>query len=255
MESTRHGCNAARVGWLRVWGFRHHWQCDPEPAAGALSGARAAHTPFQEPFRGGPCLRAASLMEPQRSARLAPSDAPEASGDAPRSLAALAAASERTEDALLGCSTQDLDELFKRLSVDGTSKGRIEREMDTRRGAAAAAEPNERRQPAADEQHPSLPLDSYLPDGQFHFIDKSYPGLQCIHEDPRIFVVHDFLSAEECDGLIARSLSALCSLLSALCSLLSALCSLSLCPLPSALPPSPPPPLSLCVCVCVCLSI
>jgi hypothetical protein len=69
--------------------------------------------------------------------------------------------------------------------------------------SGAAAGPIEGRQLAADSRYPNLPFDSYAPDGQLHFIDKNYPGLQCIHADPRIFVVHDFLSAEECDGLIA----------------------------------------------------
>lgn len=51
--------------------------------------------------------------------------------------------------------------------------------------------------------YPNFPLQSYTPDGQTHFINKDYPGLQCIHENPRIFVVHDFLTAAECDEVMA----------------------------------------------------
>eukprot|EP01043_Picozoa_sp_COSAG02_P090771 COSAG02_NODE_27582_length_606_cov_1.309665_1_plen_108_part_10 len=96
------------------------------------------------------------------------------------SLAALAAASEETEETLLGYSATDLEELFKTLSVDASGKTRIQREMDTRRGGAAgaAAGPNEGRPLTAASQYPNLPFDSYVPDGQFHFIDKNYPGLQ-----------------------------------------------------------------------------
>lgn len=47
-----------------------------------------------------------------------------------------------------------------------------------------------------------MELDSYHPDGEYHFININYPGLECIHKDPNIFVVHDFLKHNECDTII-----------------------------------------------------
>lgn len=37
----------------------------------------------------------------------------------------------------------------------------------------------------------------------FHHLDLSYPGLDLVHEEPYIFVVHDFLSSSECTQLVA----------------------------------------------------
>jgi prolyl 4-hydroxylase len=33
-------------------------------------------------------------------------------------------------------------------------------------------------------------------------VNTQFPGLQCINEEPYIFVVHDFLSKEECNDLL-----------------------------------------------------
>jgi prolyl 4-hydroxylase len=45
-----------------------------------------------------------------------------------------------------------------------------------------------------------IPLEFYQRDGKHQFINKSYPGLQAINKDPWVFVVHDFLSADECEA-------------------------------------------------------
>ena len=37
----------------------------------------------------------------------------------------------------------------------------------------------------------------------FHHLDLSYPGLDLVHEEPYIFVVHDFLSSSECTQLLS----------------------------------------------------
>jgi prolyl 4-hydroxylase len=34
-------------------------------------------------------------------------------------------------------------------------------------------------------------------------VNTHFPGLQCINEEPYIFVVHDFLSQEECKDLLS----------------------------------------------------
>ena len=47
-----------------------------------------------------------------------------------------------------------------------------------------------------------MELDSYYPDGEYHYINVNYPGLVCIHKNPNIFVVHDFLTNNECDTII-----------------------------------------------------
>ena len=48
-----------------------------------------------------------------------------------------------------------------------------------------------------------LPFDRYVGQQYFHQIDTSFPGLQLINEDPFVFLVHDFLTAAECQELVA----------------------------------------------------
>lgn len=49
--------------------------------------------------------------------------------------------------------------------------------------------------------YPDLPLDKYLANPYFAKIRTDYPGLQLIHEEPFLFLVHDFLTADECARL------------------------------------------------------
>ncbi|KAL3776976.1 hypothetical protein HJC23_003200 [Cyclotella cryptica] len=42
--------------------------------------------------------------------------------------------------------------------------------------------------------------------GPFHTINKQYPGLRQLNQSPAIFAVDNFLSADECDRLIAKAL-------------------------------------------------
>ena len=51
---------------------------------------------------------------------------------------------------------------------------------------------------------PSLPFDRYLSQQRFHHIDTAFPGLQLVNEEPYIFLIRDFASAEECAALVAR---------------------------------------------------
>jgi len=51
---------------------------------------------------------------------------------------------------------------------------------------------------------PSLPFDRYLGQQRFHHIDTAFPGLQLVNEEPYIFLIRDFASADECAALIAR---------------------------------------------------
>ena len=59
---------------------------------------------------------------------------------------------------------------------------------------------------AADANHglPSLPFDRYLSQQRFHHIDTAFPGLHLVNEEPYIFLIRDFASAEECAALVAR---------------------------------------------------
>ena len=41
--------------------------------------------------------------------------------------------------------------------------------------------------------------------GPFHAINMSYPGLKRIHQDPDIYSVDDFLTADECDRFVAKA--------------------------------------------------
>ena len=45
-------------------------------------------------------------------------------------------------------------------------------------------------------------VEKYQADGEYHFINKEYPGLEWIHKEPNIFIVHDFLTNDECDNVI-----------------------------------------------------
>ena len=49
---------------------------------------------------------------------------------------------------------------------------------------------------------PNLKLERYLTQTLFHHINMRFPGLQLICEEPFIFLVHNFLSPEECHELI-----------------------------------------------------
>ena len=51
---------------------------------------------------------------------------------------------------------------------------------------------------------PSLPFDRYLGQQRFHHIDTAFPGLKLVNEEPYIFLIRDFASADECAALIAR---------------------------------------------------
>ena len=53
-----------------------------------------------------------------------------------------------------------------------------------------------------DDALPDLPLDSYFQQNVYHKINTDFPGVQLVCEHPFIFVVHDFVSAMECDQLI-----------------------------------------------------
>jgi len=53
-------------------------------------------------------------------------------------------------------------------------------------------------------RHPNLPVAGYLAQEKFHHINVDFPGVQLIHEDPFIFLIHDFVSADECSALIAQ---------------------------------------------------
>ena len=50
-----------------------------------------------------------------------------------------------------------------------------------------------------------LPLEPsrYRAQRAFHHLDLSYPGLDLVHKEPYIFVVHDFLSSSECTQLLS----------------------------------------------------
>ena len=51
---------------------------------------------------------------------------------------------------------------------------------------------------------PSLPFNRYLSQQRFHHIDTAFPGLQLVNEEPYIFLIRDFASADECAALVAR---------------------------------------------------
>ena len=59
--------------------------------------------------------------------------------------------------------------------------------------------------PPLTDEHPNLPLSRYRRQPHFHQVNLSFPGLQLVHEEPYIFLVHGFLSAAECDVLIRKS--------------------------------------------------
>ena len=45
-------------------------------------------------------------------------------------------------------------------------------------------------------------LEDYITNVDYHVIDINYPGLRCIHKDPYIFIIEDFLSDSECNNII-----------------------------------------------------
>ena len=44
-------------------------------------------------------------------------------------------------------------------------------------------------------------LENYQPDGEYHFLNKAYPGLEWIHKNPNLFIVRNFLTDKECDNI------------------------------------------------------
>eukprot|EP00802_Teleaulax_amphioxeia_P022507 Tamp_22961.p1 GENE.Tamp_22961~~Tamp_22961.p1 ORF type:complete len:320 (+),score=59.05 Tamp_22961:3-962(+) len=50
---------------------------------------------------------------------------------------------------------------------------------------------------------PCLCSDRYREQQRFHHINLSFPGVQMVREEPFVFVIHDFVSAAECDMLIS----------------------------------------------------
>lgn len=54
--------------------------------------------------------------------------------------------------------------------------------------------------------YPDLPFDKYLANPFFKRINTDYPGLQLIHEEPYIFIVNNFLTDNECDRLIQKTI-------------------------------------------------
>lgn len=57
--------------------------------------------------------------------------------------------------------------------------------------------------PASTTVHPSHDFGRYRAQSAFHHINLDYPGVQLVHEEPYIFTVADFASADECAQLIA----------------------------------------------------
>lgn len=53
---------------------------------------------------------------------------------------------------------------------------------------------------------PPAPIDirSYRPDPRFHYINAAYPGVEAVHADPWIFLVHDVFTDAECDALVDK---------------------------------------------------
>jgi hypothetical protein len=72
----------------------------------------------------------------------------------------------------------------------------------------AANEPGVR--PPPNSEYPNISLANYKPDGYVQYFNRDYPGLQCIHWEPKVattnssmvFVVNQLLSAEECEAAI-----------------------------------------------------
>ena len=56
--------------------------------------------------------------------------------------------------------------------------------------------------------YPNLEFGRYRAQRLFHPIDLAHPGLQLVHEEPYIFVCHNFLSAAECALLIDKAQTA-----------------------------------------------
>lgn len=55
------------------------------------------------------------------------------------------------------------------------------------------------------EQHPSIPLSEYAPDGDHLAINIDFPKLRAIHKEPWIFLVPDLLTRDECEKLMAKA--------------------------------------------------
>ena len=54
-------------------------------------------------------------------------------------------------------------------------------------------------------QYPNIPLSEYEPDGDHLFINADFPGLRAVHKDPWIFLVHNLLTQDECERLMAKA--------------------------------------------------
>ena len=59
-------------------------------------------------------------------------------------------------------------------------------------------------QPRSSADFPSLPLDGYLNNPDFHAIDTTFPGLQLVSDEPYIFIVPNFLNKDEAAELVEK---------------------------------------------------
>ena len=64
---------------------------------------------------------------------------------------------------------------------------------------------SEQDSPCQNPRYPSYSFDKYLENPYFQKINTAYPGLQLIHEEPYIFLINNFLSADECSRLRAKA--------------------------------------------------
>jgi prolyl 4-hydroxylase len=52
---------------------------------------------------------------------------------------------------------------------------------------------------------PPIDVRDYQPDRRFHTINGSFPGLEAVHRDPWVFLVHDVFTDAECDALVDKA--------------------------------------------------
>ena len=62
-----------------------------------------------------------------------------------------------------------------------------------------------RLRPGLASMYPDLPFDTFSHQNLFHHINLSTSRLQLVHKEPYVFVVRNFLSALECDQLLAKA--------------------------------------------------
>jgi len=123
-----------------------------------------------------PAYNGGAVEDPTTPAPTAAVPAPSSSEDAPSSVAAPNAVSTPTTGAAFAAA----DTASSSSSADAANAA------DANRGL------------------PSLPFDRYLSQQRFHHIDTAFPGLQLVNEEPYIFLIRDFASADECAALVAR---------------------------------------------------